>query len=92
MMRLETGDKKDWQGFTRILEVLSLLDEIQQRSPQEIREAIDGFCELPPNPGDTGSHRRSYMIPCIRSSIRVPHTPASTSKGERVGNGYICGH
>jgi hypothetical protein len=55
MMRLETSDKKDWQGFTRILEVLSLLDEIQQRSPQEIREAIDGFCELPSNPGETVS-------------------------------------
>jgi len=54
-MRLETSDKKDWQGFTRILEVLSLLDEIQQRSPQEIREAIDGFCELPSNPGETVS-------------------------------------
>jgi hypothetical protein len=35
--------------------VLSLLDEIQQRSPQEIREAIDGFCELPSNPGETVS-------------------------------------
>jgi len=55
MMRLENSDKKDWQGFTRILEVLSLLDEIQQRSPQEIREAIDGFCELPSNPGETVS-------------------------------------
>src|SRR5690349_12062919 len=55
MMRLETTDRKDWQGFTRILEVLSLLDEIQQRSPQEIREAIDGFCELPSNPGETVS-------------------------------------
>jgi len=55
MMRLETTDRKDWQGFTRILEVLSLLDEIQQRSPQEIREAIEGFCDLPPNPGQTVS-------------------------------------
>jgi hypothetical protein len=55
MMRLETSDKRDWQGFTRILEVLSLLDEIEQRSPQEIHEAIDGFCELPPNPGETVS-------------------------------------
>jgi hypothetical protein len=55
MMRLETTDRKDWQGFTRILEVLSLLDEIQQRSPQEIREAIEGFCDLPPNPGQSVS-------------------------------------
>jgi hypothetical protein len=55
MMRLETSDRKDWQGFTRILEVLSLLDEIQQRSPEEIREAIEGFCDLPSNPGQTVS-------------------------------------
>jgi hypothetical protein len=55
MMRLETTDRKDWQGFTRILEVLSLLDEIQQRSPEEIREAVDRFCDLPPNPGQTVS-------------------------------------
>ena len=55
MMRLETTDRKDWQGFTRILEVLTLLDEIQQRSPEEIREAVDGFCDLPPNPGQTVS-------------------------------------
>jgi len=55
MMRLETTERKDWQGFTRILEVLSFIDEIEQRSPDEIRRAVEGFCELPPNPGQTMS-------------------------------------
>ncbi len=55
MMRLPTRDRRDWQGFTRILEVLSLMDEIEQRSPEEIQDAVDDFCELPPNPGQTMS-------------------------------------
>jgi hypothetical protein len=55
MMRLEKGDRRDWQGFTRILEVLSFLDEIEHRSPDEIQDAVQKFCELPPNPGQTMS-------------------------------------
>jgi len=55
MMKLETTDRRDWQGFTRILEVMTFLDEIEERSPNEIREAIEGFCELPPNPGQSMS-------------------------------------
>lgn len=55
MMRLERSDRKDWQGFTRILEVLSFLDEIENRSPREIEDAVQKFCELPPNPGQTMS-------------------------------------
>lgn len=54
-MRLETGNQKDWQGFTRILEVLSFLHEIEHRSPEEIHDAVQKFCELPPNPGQTMS-------------------------------------
>ena len=55
MMRLETTDRRDWQGFTRILEVMTFLDEIEQRSPDEVRDAVEKFCELPPNPGQTMS-------------------------------------
>ncbi len=55
MMRLENCDRKDWQGFTRILEIISFLDEIEERSPDEIRDAVQRFCELPPNPGQTMS-------------------------------------
>lgn len=55
MMKLETANRRDWQGFTRILEVMAFLDEIESRSPAEIREAVEGFCELPTNPGQTMS-------------------------------------
>lgn len=55
MMRLDKGNQKDWQGFTRILEVLSFLDEIEDRSADDIRDAVQKFCELPPNPGQTMS-------------------------------------
>ena len=54
-MRLDTSNRRDWQGFTRILEVMTFLDEVEARSPQEVREAVDQFCELPTNPGQTMS-------------------------------------
>src|ERR1043165_3089320 len=55
MMRLETANRHDWQGFTRILEVMSFLDEIENNSSDDIQEKIEGFCELPPNPSQTMS-------------------------------------
>lgn len=55
MMKLETTNRRDWQGFTRILEVMSLVDDLESRSPEEIRESVESFCELPPNPGQTMS-------------------------------------
>ena len=54
-MRLETANRRDWQGFTRILEVMSFLDEIENNSSDDIQEKIEGFCELPPNPGQSMS-------------------------------------
>lgn len=54
-MKLETGNGRDWQGFTRILEIMSFLDELGDHSPGDIRETIEKFCELPPNPGQTMS-------------------------------------
>lgn len=54
-MKLETGNGRDWQGFTRILEIMSFLDELGEHSAGEIRETIEKFCELPPNPGQTMS-------------------------------------
>lgn len=54
-MKLETGNGRDWQGFTRILEIMSFLDELGDHSAGEIRETIEKFCELPPNPGQTMS-------------------------------------
>ena len=55
MMKLETTNSRDWQGFTRILEVMTFIDEIQDRSEEEIREAVEQFCQLPANPGQTMS-------------------------------------
>jgi len=54
-MKLETTDRRDWRGFTRILEVMAFLDEIEERSPDEVSEAVERFCELPPDPGQTMS-------------------------------------
>ena len=34
---------------------MTFLDEIAERSPAEIQEAVDKFCELPANPGQTMS-------------------------------------
>lgn len=55
MMKLETGNRRDWKGFTRILEVMTFLDEIEERSPDEVRDAVESFCELPTNPGQSMS-------------------------------------
>jgi hypothetical protein len=79
MTRLETSDRKDWQGFTRILEVLSLLDEIRQRSPEDICEAIDGFCELPPNAGQTVSMEEVVFWAGIATGMELQgHTEEGT--------------
>lgn len=55
MMKIETGNARDWQGFSQILEVMSFLEEIENHSPEQIRECIDDFCHLPANPGETMS-------------------------------------
>jgi hypothetical protein len=55
MMKLDTSNRRDWQGFTRILEVMTFLDEIESRSEEDVQEAVDGFCDLPPNPGQSMS-------------------------------------
>lgn len=54
-MKLDTSNRRDWQGFTRILEVMTFLDDIESRSKEDVQEAVDGFCDLPPNPGQTMS-------------------------------------
>jgi len=55
MMKLETANGRDWQGFTRILEIMSFVDELGERTPDDIRETVANLCELPPNPGQTMS-------------------------------------
>lgn len=54
-MKLDTRNRRDWQGFSRILEVMSFLDEIENYSNEDIQEGIGEFCDLPPNPGQSMS-------------------------------------
>ena len=54
-MKLETSNRNDWQGFSRILEIMSFVDEIADSTPEEIRESVEKLCELPTNPGETMS-------------------------------------
>ena len=55
MMKLETTNRHDWQGFSRILEVMSFVDEADTMSSEESREILDRLCQLPPCPGETMS-------------------------------------
>ncbi len=55
MMKLQTKNRHDWQGFSRILEIMSFVEEIEESDPEEVRETADGLCELPPGPGQTMS-------------------------------------
>jgi hypothetical protein len=55
MMKLETTNGRDWQGFTRILEIMSFVDELGEWTPGDIRETVANLCEFPPNPGQTMS-------------------------------------
>jgi hypothetical protein len=55
MMKLETTNRQDWQGFSRILEVMSFVGEVDTFSAEETREIMDKLCQLPPSPGETMS-------------------------------------
>jgi hypothetical protein len=55
MMKLETSNRNDWQGFSRILEVMSFVDELEDSTPDQVRESVERLCELPMNPGETMS-------------------------------------
>jgi len=55
MMKLETTNRQDWQGFSRILEVMSFVDEVENFSPEESREIMEKLCQLPLCPSQTMS-------------------------------------
>jgi hypothetical protein len=55
MMKLETTNRRDWQGFSKILEVMSFVDEADGFNPEESRQILDKLCQLPPCPGETMS-------------------------------------
>jgi len=55
MMKLQTKNGHDWQGFSRILEIMSFVEEIEESDPEEVSETADDLCELPPATGQTMS-------------------------------------
>lgn len=55
MMKLETTNRHDWQGFSRILEVMSFIDDADGLTAEESRQILEKFCQLPPCPGETMS-------------------------------------
>lgn len=55
MMKLETTNRHDWQGFSRILEVMSFVDEADGFTAEESREILERLCQLPPSAGETMS-------------------------------------
>jgi hypothetical protein len=55
MMKLQTTNRQDWQGFSRILEVMSFVGEAESFSREETREIMEKLCQLPPCPGQTMS-------------------------------------
>jgi hypothetical protein len=55
MMKLETTNRQDWQGLSRILEVMSFIDEVDNFSPEESREIMEKLCQLPLCPRQTMS-------------------------------------
>lgn len=54
-MKLESTNRQDWQGFSRILEVMSFVGEIDTFDSQETREVMERLCQLPPSAGQTMS-------------------------------------
>jgi hypothetical protein len=73
MMKLETANKRDWQGFTRILEIMSFVDEMDDQAPADIHQAVAGLCDLPPNPGQTMSLEEVVFWAGVASGIEFWH-------------------
>ena len=48
---------------------MAFLDEIEERSPDEVRDAVERFCELPPNPGQTMSMEEVVFWAGVASGI-----------------------
>ncbi len=71
MMKLETTNRQDWQGFSRILEVMSFVGEIETFSPEENREVLEGMCQLPPCPGQTMSMEEVVFWAGVAAGMQV---------------------
>src|SRR5438094_884416 len=49
------NNTRNLQAFSRIFEVMSFVDRIQELSPEEIEETAHRLCQLPANPGNSMS-------------------------------------
>ncbi len=49
------NNTRDLQAFSRIFEVMSFVDRIQELSPEEIEETAHRLCQLPANPRNSMS-------------------------------------
>lgn len=71
MMKLETTNRHDWQGFSRILEVMSFVDEAEDFSVEESRQILERFCQLPPCPGETMSMEEVVFWAGVASGMEL---------------------
>lgn len=55
MMKLDTKNGRDWQGFSKILEVMSFVDDLEAMTPGESGKTAEELCELPANSEQTMS-------------------------------------
>ena len=55
MMKFETKNGRDWQGFSKILEVMSFVDDLEGSPEEESRKTAERLCELPADSGQTMS-------------------------------------
>ena len=55
MMKLDMKNGRDWQGFNKILEVMSFVDAIEDSDAADVREDAEKLCELPTESGQTMS-------------------------------------
>jgi hypothetical protein len=62
---------RDWQAFSRILEVMSFMERIQELTPDEIRDAAQDLCELPADPQHTMSMQEVIFWAGVATGIEL---------------------
>src|SRR5437867_1435220 len=62
---------RELQAFSRIFDVLSFVDRIQEGSPEEIEETAHRLCQLPANPGNSMSLEEVVFWAGVSTGIHV---------------------
>ncbi len=90
MMKLDSKNGSDWQGFSRILEIMSFLDGIEESCPEEIRDTAQKLCELPSNSGQTMSLEEVVFWAGVASGMEIArHADEETIDSETAGKMLI---